>query len=281
VMDAEAFRAESRRGWGSVAQAWADQPAAHVADGMPVTEKMLDLARLQPGHQVLELAAGPGEVGFFAWELIQPGGRLITTDFAPEMLAQAQRRAERLGLTGVRFKQVDAESIDWPAADLDAVLCRWGFMLMADPGAALRECRRVLKPGGRLVLAAWTAAEDNRWSSVVGQVLTARGLASPPDPDAPGQFAWGREGLIAERLEEAGFVEEIAVEAVDFAYRETFEQWWDRTLAMARSAAVILERAPAEQAEIRAELQSELARYDRGDGVLELPARTWVAGATA
>src|SRR3954464_4881683 len=196
--DPDAYRKQSRQGWNAVAGAWGGYGKQFNAFTMPVTLAMLEAAQLQPGSDVLELAAGPGDVGFMAHELIQPGGTLITSDFAPEMLTQAQQRAERLGLRGVRFKQIDAESIDLDAASIDAVLCRWGFMLMADPEAALRECRRVLRPGGRLSLAAWTGAEDNRWSSVIGDVLVARGLAEPPVPGTPGQFAWAAPGLIQE-----------------------------------------------------------------------------------
>src|SRR3954447_6556812 len=199
--DAAAFRRESRRGWGAVAGGWGSHGARFGEFAMPVTTAMLEAARLQPGHAVLELAAGTGDVGYLAYELIQPGGTLIISDFSPEMLNVAQQRAEELGIRGVRFKQIDAESIDIEAASLDAVLCRWGFMLMADPGAALRETRRVLRPGGRVALAAWAAREDNMWSSVVGQVLRPRGLMADVAPGTPHQFAWAREGLIREELE--------------------------------------------------------------------------------
>jgi SAM-dependent methyltransferase len=280
VHDPEAYRAESRRGWGSVAAAWG-RHADHVRSSMEVTTWLVDAAHLQPGSAVLELAAGTGEVGFFAYELVQPGGSLICSDFTPEMLTEAQRRAEELGFHDVRFKQIDAESIDLEAASLDAVLCRWGFMLMADPGAALRECRRVLRPGGRLALAAWGAAEDNPWSSVVGQVLRPRGLMAEVPPGTPHQFAWAREGLIREELEAAGFVDDIEVESVSFTYRDTFDRWWERTLDMARSAQAILGLPADEREAVRSELRERLSRYEGDDGVLALPARSWVAAASA
>src|SRR5919198_3735025 len=133
---------------------------------MPVSAWMVEAIDPQPGHTVLELAAGTGDTGLLAAELIEPGGTLICSDFAPEMLATAQRRAEELGIRNVRFRQIDAETaIDLEAASVDGVLCRWGYMLMIDPGTALQETRRVLKSGGRLALAAWTGPEDNLWSS--------------------------------------------------------------------------------------------------------------------
>jgi SAM-dependent methyltransferase len=279
--DAEAYRRESRKGWGSVAGGWATHGVRFGELAMPVTTWMIEAARLQPGHAVLELAAGPGDVGFLALELIQPGGTLITSDFSPEMLNVAQQRAEQLGITGVRFKQIDAESIDVEAASLDAVLCRWGYMLMADPQAALRETRRVLRPGGRVAFAAWTGPEDNRWSSVVGQVLLERGLMEPPPPGTPGQFAWGRPGTIEEQLEAAGFVDDVEVDTVDFDVRQTFEEWWDRTLEMSQVVQTILALPAGEQEEIRGELRERLSRYDDGDGTLVIPARSWVAAASA
>ena len=76
------------------AEGWEKQADNIGRDTMPVSSAMVDAIAPQPGHTVLELAAGIGDTGFLAAELIQPGGTLITSDFAPEMLAAAQRRAE-------------------------------------------------------------------------------------------------------------------------------------------------------------------------------------------
>ena len=159
---------------------------------MPVSVWMVDALGLQPGHEVLELAAGTGEVGFLAAEQIAPAGTLISSDFAPEMITVAQARAEQLGITNVRFRQIDAESIDQPAASLDGVLCRWGYMLMADGEAALRETRRILKPGARRRAGGVDVRRaENPWASLPMGELVERGHVEPPEPGAPGQFALG------------------------------------------------------------------------------------------
>ncbi len=280
MRDADAYRAASRTGWGSVAGAWGKHTPTHMRQAMPVTAWMLDAAEIQPGSHLLELAAGNGEVGFMALELAQPGGSLICSDFAPEMLTQAQERAAQMGVRDARFKQIDAESIDLEAGSVDVVLCRWGLMFTADPGAALRECRRVLRPGGRLVLAAWTGPEENRWSAVVGDVLRERGHLESPPPDEPGQFAWAPAGRILELVRGAGFVDDVTVDVVRFAFHETFDHWWERTTEMSRSGAVIAGLPHGERDVLRSVLQERLAEFEV-DGELTIPAATWVAAATA
>ena len=250
---------------------------------MPVSLWLVDAIAPQPGHRVLELAAGTGEVGFLAAELIQPGGELITSDFAPEMLTAAQERAAELGLENVRFKQIDAESIDLGAGSLDAVLCRWGYMLMADPETALRETRRVLKPGGRVALAAWTGAQDNPWSSLFGRELRRLRLAEPPVPGTPDQFAWSEPGLIEEQLAAVGFVDDIHVEDVSWTISyPSFDAWWATTVAMSsRTRDVVDALDPADAERFRDALREAAQPFAGEDGSLALPARSWVARATA
>src|SRR5687768_7226046 len=230
---------------------------------------MVDAIDPQPGQTVLELAAGTGDTGFLAAELIEPGGTLICSDFAPEMLAAAQRRAAELGVRNVRFKQIDAESIDLEAASLDGVLCRWGYMLMADPETALQEARRVLKPNRRLALSAWAGPEDNPWTALGRRAFAERGLIEPPDPNAPGQFTLAPAGVIADLLEGAGFTDQH-VEALDFEIEfASFDDWWDTQLDLSRLFGDAVARAdPALVADARAATEAAAEPYRRADGSL-------------
>jgi SAM-dependent methyltransferase len=272
------YREENRRRWQTVAAGWEKHADALRRDSMPVTSWMIDAIRPQPGHAVLEIAAGIGDTGFLAAELIQPGGTLISSDLVPEMLTAAQRRAERLGIANVRFRQIDAEAIDQPAASLDSVLSRWGYMLMGDAEAALKDTRRVLRPGGRIALAAWADPADNPWTVLPVEELVERDLVEPVPP-GPGQFAWAPEGTTEANLEAAGFVE-FEVSSLAFTMRyPSVEAWWERSVDM--SLRVQDRTSTDHDAEIVAALADHARPWTAEDGSLAVPARTWVAAATA
>jgi len=276
------YRKESRVRWGAQARGWGAHAEALAAATMPVSVWLVDALELQPGHEVLELAAGTGEVGFLAAEQIEPGGTLISSDFVPEMITVAQGRAERLGITNVRFRQIDAESIDQGAATLDGVLCRWGYMLMADGEAALRETRRILRPGARVALAAWTSPTENPWAALPMGELVRRGHVERPDPDAPGQFAWARNGIIEERLNGAGFGEH-EIDTVDFLLNfASFDEWIATQRDLGTSFREALDALDAaERDDALATVREQALPFVQEDGSLALPARTWVAVASA
>jgi SAM-dependent methyltransferase len=271
---------EPRDRWARAAAGWEARADWFRDATMPVTTWMIDAIGPQPGQRILDLAAGIGDVGFLAAELIQPGGELMTGDFVPEMLAAAQRRAQALGITNVRFRQMDANvPLDQPAASLDAVLCRWGYMLFNDGEASLRDTRRVLKQDGTVALAAWTTAEDNRWSSAPTRILIEHGHSEPRT--GPGQFAWGEEGAVQEHMEAAGFVEPV-VEAVEFAFTfQDVDDWWVAvTQTSSDTARIDAGLDYAQRSDVLADLERAAAAFEQSDGTLRIPARTWVASAT-
>jgi SAM-dependent methyltransferase len=281
-MDAEAYRADSRERWESAAAGWDRYREALLRDTMEVSRWMLDAAGLQPGHTVLELAAGTGDTGLMAAELVAPGGKAIITDGAEAMVAAARERAKEVGATNVELRTMEAEWIDLPAASVDAVLSRFGYMLLADPEAALRETRRVLRPGGRVALSAWDAAEHNPWLTRIGAVLIERGLVEREPPGSPGPLAFGAPGRIEELLDAAGF-DDVEVQPLDLElHAGSVDEWWDHAVATSgRFSRVVAGLSPAEHYEVRDAVDAAYAEFVRPDGSVAIPGRALVAAASA
>jgi SAM-dependent methyltransferase len=280
--DPNAHRASSLQSWEEAASGWVHRQELIRELGAPVAHWMVDALALQPGERVLELAAGLGEAGMLAAELVAPMGGVIVSDQAEAMLAGARERAAEMSLSNVEFQVLNAEWIDLPLASVDAVLCRWGYMLMADPAAALAETRRVLRPGGRVALAVWEAIQLNPWALLPAQELIERGVVPPPPEGQPGPFALGSRARVSELLAEAGFVE-IDVHGMDLWRRHTsFEELWEVTLDLSRRFHdAVLARPAPEVAEIKASLAERFAPYTAANGSLEVPGRTLLASASA
>jgi SAM-dependent methyltransferase len=287
VFDAEEYRVHAARMWDDAAAGWGEHAASMQAAAMPVSVWMVEAIQPQPGQTLVELAAGAGETGFLAVELAQPGGRLLSTDGSEEMLEVGRRRAEAVGVSDlVEFRLMQAEWIDLSTATVDAVLCRWGYMLLADPETALRETRRILHPDGRLALAAWAPVEHNPWNGALTDALLARGLVPAdddgPGPGVPGMYAFAQDGHIDELLGSVGF-QDIEVEALDFAFQAPdLDAWWAYMNDISPNLrAIVPHLSPADHYALRDAVDAAYAPYVEDDGRVVVPARTWVAAATA
>lgn len=280
--DANAHRDASLQGWEEAAAGWVRSQELLRELAAPVSHWMLDAVAPQPGQRVLELAAGLGETGLLAAELVAPVGGAIISDQAEAMLAGARKRAAQLGLANVEFQVINAEWIDMPVASVDVVLCRWGYMLMADPAAALGETRRVLRSGGRVALAVWDSIEHNPWAQLPGLELRERGLMAAPEPGTPGPFALGRAEGVYELLQEAGFAE-VNVESLQLhRCHASFEEFWESTLDLSRAMHdAVLSRPQQEIDRIAQAVKARFEPYEAVDGSLEIPGRTLVASAGA
>jgi ubiquinone/menaquinone biosynthesis C-methylase UbiE len=270
-VDVEDYRRTSHEVWEAMAPGW-ERWRAQLADALtPVREWLIGKLAPQPGQSVLELGAGTGETGFEAAAIVGADGRLISTDFSPEMVQVARRRGTELGLGNVDYRVIDAERIELDSGSVDGVLCQSTYMLAADPAAALAETRRVLRPGGRLALSVWGAPERNPWASIGGMILVERGHMAPPEPGAPGVFSMAREERTRALLDGAGFrsvrTEEVPVR-FEFRALEDYEQW---VIDVAGPFAMLVRGLPEDEREVlRARLREAFVPF-AADGGYVLP----------
>jgi SAM-dependent methyltransferase len=280
--DPDQHRAASRETWETAAAGWGREADAVRTWGMPVSLAMVESLDLQPGQRVLELAAGPGDTGFMAAELVRPGGTLISSDGAEPMIEVARARAVQLGIDNVEFRQLELEWIDLETASVDAVLVRWGIMLTVDPPTAAREIRRVLRPGGHAALAVWDARERNPWALIPGAALIELGFAEPPDPDAPGPFALGEEGRLAEVLRDAGFTDvEVVPVNLERRYATAQEIAAETANCSPSFGATYRELTEEQRSEVADRIAAGAEPYTASDGSVTLPGISLVARAGA
>lgn len=258
--------------WSAVAGGWARRRAYVWDVSRHVGEQLVQALAPQAGETILELAAGPGDTGFAAAAPLGSGGRLISTDVVPEMVAAAEARGRELGLTNVDYRVVDAQEIDLPDGSVDGVLCRWGYMLVADPARALAETFRVLRRGGRVAFVVWAEADANPWGTAVGRALLALGLIERPDPDAPGPFRLGDVERVRALVRSAGF-EDPQIEDVPVIWRyESLDDFWAVTTDLSFLLATAAETLPEDVLEeLRSRAGETLRPFADSEGRLTIP----------
>jgi SAM-dependent methyltransferase len=233
---------------------------------------MIELLEPRPGQRILDLAAGPGETGFKVLPLIQRGGELLSTDAAPEMVEVARRRAATLGLEGIEFAVEDAADLSLADASVDGIICRFGLMLVPDMDRAAAEIARVLRPGGRVVLAVWASSRVNPWITAAGRAALDLGLTDPPDHEAPGPFRLGDPERLRSVVESGGLEIEVMEEVVVAWAAASAEAWWEATHDTSRMLTVLLARlSPAQVATLREHAQELLQEFAAEDGSLSVP----------
>jgi SAM-dependent methyltransferase len=275
------YRAASLQGWSSVAGDWAELAERIDQQLRPAAEWMIEAVAPRSGDRVLELAGGPGTLSILLAGRVAPGGSVLHTDFSEAMVEAARERFRSESVEGIESRVMDAEQIDLPDGSMDIVACRMGYMLMADPAAALRESARVLSPGGRLALAVWTDARSNPWVALAMQAVMTELNAPPPPPDAPGMWSLGDRERVEGLLRDAG-LEDVRLEILDAQTEfDSAAQWIEGTRRLAgplRALFANLEESVREEIERR---MLELARpYEQPDGRLEMPEQMLVASAT-
>lgn len=260
--------------WDAVSAAWERHRDKVFAQTRPVSEWLIARVRPEPGDTILEIGAGPGETGFMVADRLRPEGRLISSDVSPGMVDAARRGSQRLGLSNVEHRVMDAQQLDLADSSVDGVISRFALMLIPDPARVCAEAHRVLRPGGRFAYAVWGAVERNPWVTVMigallenGHALPTRGGAAD-SPFAPGGlFSLATAEPNAAPLRAAGFVD-VTAEELNGAMRfASVDEYWDVQTSLAGPVSKLLASlSPDQIGAVRASVEAAVAPFRNASG---------------
>ena len=225
AIDPVGFREAQHRHWDSAAVGWMEWSEFNDSAERHISERLVELAGVQSGSRVLDVAAGYGEPALTAARKAGPEGRVVATDISAEMLAFGRARAAAAGLGNVEFMQSDASSLDFPLASFDAAVSRWGIIFEPDAEAAARRIRGFLKPGARIAISSWGEPDQVPFLSIPMRTTMERLTVPPPPAGTPGPLSRPTPAAIGGLLEAGGFSKvsvEQAVVTFEFESPEHF-----------------------------------------------------------
>ncbi len=280
AFDAAAYKNAQREQWNRDGAAWRRwNPTLDRWYG-DVTRQMLDLARIQPGQRILDVAAGAGEPAVSAAERVGPSGYVLATDLSEGIVELALQVARERGLEQIETRAMDGEKLDLPDGSFDAVLCRLGLMYMPHPVTALREWRRVAKAGGRIAVVVFSTPERNSWGALPASIIRRRAQLPPPVAGQPGPFSLGGPGALEGAFREAGFANpEVRAVPVPLTMPTSAEYVRVAREAFGAFNAMMAHLSPQERDSVWNEVEASLRSFESRGG-FEVPGECLVGAAT-
>jgi SAM-dependent methyltransferase len=278
--DAAKYKNAQREQWNKDGAAWRRwNPTLDRWYG-DVTRQMLDLARIQPGQRILDIATGAGEPAASAAERVGPSGYVLATDIAEGIVELALQVARERGLKQIETRAMDGEKLDLPDTSFDAVLCRFGLMYMPHPVTALREWRRALRPGGRVAVVVFSTPDRNSWGAMPASIIRKRAQIPPPILGQPGPFSLGAPGVLEGVFQQAGFAHP-EVRAVPVPLRMASSAEYVRVARESFGAFnALMAQLPAQEREsVWNEVEDSMRSFESPSG-FEVPGECLVGAAT-
>ena len=214
AFDPVAFKTTTRRQWQERRRGVA--PLGRLIGGWlgEATDAMIEMAGIDRGDRVVDVAAGAGEQSLRIARVVGPRGHVLVTDIAPDLLDLAAADAAAEGLDQVETRELDGEALDTlEPGSADAVVSRVGLIYFPDQQRALRGARSALLPGGRLSAVVYSTPDDNTFFSTPVGIIRARAQLGHRSRASRVRSPWAVRGVLAGALESAGFVD-VEVRAV-------------------------------------------------------------------
>ena len=281
-IDQQEFRAVQRRDWNEASKGWRDWSEFIDRSTAPVSERLVAMAGVEPGHRVLDVAAGYGEPSLTAAKIIGAQGEVVATDISAGMMEYGRERAAAAGLQNVRFIESDAVSLDFPPGSFDASLSRWGIIFEPDGEGAAGRVRGFLKPGARMAISSWGPPERVPFLAVPMSTVMKLLDVPPPPAGTPGPMSRPTPAAIGGLLESGGFSDVEADELrVTFEYSSA-EEFTRSVQALAPPITNLLKPYPPEVQQQVWEAVTDAARaHASEDGSLRLTNLVLVAAGRA
>jgi SAM-dependent methyltransferase len=200
-------KSEAHRHWEAAAPGWAKWEDTIARWTEPATDALLDIAGIRAGVRVLDLACGAGSQTLSAARRVGPRGQVVASDISETMLQHVQANARAAGLDNISTLVGPAEDLQVTAGEFDAVICRFGLMLFAEPVKALAMARRALRPGGELAIVVFTTPTTNPFMAKPMQILLRHAGKAAPTPGQPGIFSLGAPGVVERLFTQGGFTD--------------------------------------------------------------------------
>lgn len=195
---------ELRKTWEKAAPGWAKWERAFSAGLSTATDTLIDMAGIQLGMRVLDLACGAGSQTIQAARRVGPNGSVVACDISATMLDHVSQNATSASLQNIETVECTAEELDATLSPFDAAISRLGLMLFPSPSSALKAVQRVLKPGARFAALVFTTPDKNPFMAQPMAILLRCAGKSLPKSGQPGIFALGAKGVLESLMQDGG-----------------------------------------------------------------------------
>jgi enediyne biosynthesis protein CalE5 len=257
-----------RQDWNRVAGGWEKWDEFFDRQMAFLNHRLVGDARLREGLHVLDLGSGTGYPALLDAQVVGPAGRVVGVDLAEQMLAVAEGKAKQLGLSNASFRTGDITTLPFDTNSFDAVTSRFCLMFLPEIPKAAGEIARVLKPGGWVAAAVWSAAEKNPSIGLAMAAIKQLIELPPPDPTAPGIFRLAKPGELADLFQQAGLIDVTDQEFLGEWSYASAEQYYTSLMEIAAPVQNLMAKlSEAQKQEVKRLILQAASQFTRGDRI--------------